>query len=173
MRLLAGLLAERGVNVRGPDRADSRRLTVTSARQTRCEITVDDDGGIYWECLPSSGSDTEPAELCGIVLRILGAHDRPVVRASRFSGGYTLKGAVARAVHERGLRADLEVYEDLDMYHVVAEVVLANPAKPERGLVRVTDDGAVRWEYGRGDVVICADTTARILRPVPSAGAGR
>jgi hypothetical protein len=119
---------------------------VVGAAQARCEIGID-NGRLFSYYFPAAGADTDPAELCGMVLRILG------VDAGESAGQYaylhrgaTLKGAVAREVQARGLDADLAVYEDDVFYDMVAEVILANPAKPECGAVRVTDDGTILWE---------------------------
>jgi hypothetical protein len=166
MRMMAKLLAERGFDIRGPEHEESRRLTITNARSARCEIGIHDDQGIVWEYFPWSGSDTEPDEISCMVLRILGADkNQPASLDTR--PVTTLKGAVARRTNARGLKADLDVYEDRELYDVVAEVVLTNPAKPERGVVRVTDDGVIFWECDYTEMpegaIAIADTTADVV----------
>lgn len=168
MRLMAGMLAERGFDVRGPEYEESRLLTITNVKRARCEISVHDDEGVVWEYFPLAGGDTESAEISSIVLRILGADENPC-RELDTRMHLTLKGAVAREMRARGLKADLNVYENEEQYDVVAEVVLSNPAKPERGLVRLTDDGVILWECDHGGIAeraaVIVGTTADVLVP--------
>jgi hypothetical protein len=175
MRAMAEMLAGRGFDVYGPELEESRLLTVTNAKRARCEIGVEDNERVSWEYFPWTGADTQPAEIAGMALRILGADtDDSAEQYAHFHKGATLKGAVAREIQARGLEADMEVYEDQLFYDVVAEVVLTNPAKPERGLVRVTDDGTVLWEYDYGEMperaAAIADTTAEVLVTLQQAG---
>lgn len=168
MRAVAQMLTERGFDARRPEHEESRRLTVTSARSARCEIDVYDADGIRWEYSPGAGGSAEPAEISGVVRRVLDADKTPLAGPGTGPSRVdTLKGAVACEMRARGLNADLDVYEDHERYDVVAEVVLTNPAKPERGVVRVTDDGVIRWEYDYGEIpvslAVIADTTADVL----------
>jgi len=60
----------------------------------------------------------------------------------------------------------MEVYEDPDYYDVSAEVVVSNPARPERGQVSVSDDGDLTWEcryYDDCDATQIADAVAGIV----------
>ena len=86
---------------------------------------------------------------------------------TRTHPAHTLKGAVAQEVHARGLAAELEVYEDRECYNASAEVVITNPAKPKRGLVRINDDGMISWECDYRDIpkgaVAIADTVADVV----------
>ncbi len=94
---------------------ESRRLTITSAERARCELTVEDGGSVRWDYRPRSGRRTDPAEMTGLVLRVLGGADadEPQPRARP---GVALKGMVGRALATRGLTVSLEVYEDPDYY---------------------------------------------------------
>jgi hypothetical protein len=175
MRVMAEMLAKRGLDVYSPEREEARLLTVANATQARCEIGVQDNGRVLWHYFPWAGADTEPAEISGMVLRMLDADTGDSAgQYAHFHKGATLKGAVAREIKARGMDADMEVYEDELFYDVVAEVVLTNPAKPERGLVRVTDDGAILWECDHGEkperAAAIADTTADVLVTLRQAG---
>jgi hypothetical protein len=177
VRVVAEMLAGRGFEVQGPVPEDERHLAVVGAARARCEIGLD-NGRLFSYYFPAAGADTDPAELCGMVLRILGVDAGESARQYAYlHRGATLKGAVAREVQARGLDADLAVYEDDVFYDVVAEVILANPAKPECGAVRVTDDGTILWECDyRGlpeRAAAVADTAADILAPLTTAGSGK
>jgi hypothetical protein len=165
MRAVAEKLAARGFAVRFPEWEESRRLTITSAKGACCELTVEDDGSVRWDYRPRSGGSTAPAELTGQVLRVLGAADtgEPQPRARP---GISLKGVVGRALTARGLTVGLEIYEDPHFYDVGAEIVVTNPAQPERGQVRVTDDGDVTWEccyYHDMDAGVIAEAVVDIF----------
>jgi hypothetical protein len=51
-------------------------------------------------------------------------------------------------LQRRGLDPRLVSYRgDVGDDERVEEIVIVNPAAPERGEVRIGDDGSVRWEY--------------------------
>jgi hypothetical protein len=152
-RVVAGMLAGFGLDVRCLDEDDCPLLRVTGGGRGHCEIDAEDGEGIVWQYVPCGESTAGPVEISGVVLRVLGGDGMSAAElAARVGPGGTLKGAVARAVRACGLKAELKVYEDLVAWDVVVEVVLTNPVMPERGLVRLTDDGTVRWEFGCAEV---------------------
>ena len=58
----------------------------------------------------------------------------------------TLKGAVGITAIQYGLCVTLNVLdEDTELFETYAEIQITNPAQPGRGVVRVTDDGALYW----------------------------
>jgi hypothetical protein len=59
----------------------------------------------------------------------------------------TFKGAVGRALAERGMAVRLVTicHDEID-YDLYAEIEITDPASPARGHVRVTDHAVVRWE---------------------------
>jgi hypothetical protein len=115
MRAAAQKPAAHGFGVRSPEQEESGRMTVTSAERARCEPAVEDGGSVRWDYRPSSGGDTDPAEMTGLVLRVLGTvgagRGEPGAQAHP---GASLKGVVDRALAARGLKVGLVVYEDLD-----------------------------------------------------------
>jgi hypothetical protein len=80
----------------------------------------------------------------------------------------TLKGAVGRALAERGLQVTLEVLDrDNDFYEAYAEIQVTNPADPGRGTARVTDDGELSWQCtacGPDDGITPAEIAATLAR---------
>jgi hypothetical protein len=55
---------------------------------------------------------------------------------------------LARKLENRGLQTTLETsYGDMTDDVKSEEIVVVNPRSPERGLVRVGDDGFMTWEY--------------------------
>jgi hypothetical protein len=55
---------------------------------------------------------------------------------------------LAKRLENRGLQTTLETsYGDMTDDVKSEEIVVVNPRSPERGLVRVGDDGFMTWEY--------------------------
>jgi hypothetical protein len=162
---VAERLAACGLAVCGPEGQESRRLTIAVAERGRCELTIEDGGSARWDYRPGSGRGTGPAELTALVLRLLGAADTGEPR-TRAHPGVSLKGMVGRALAARGLKVGLEVYQDPDYYDVSAEIVVSNPARPERGQVSVSDAGDLTWEchyHDDRDAGQIADTVTGIV----------
>jgi hypothetical protein len=170
MRGVAEKLAAHGFDVSGPDWEESRQLTITNARGARrCELTVQDCGSLTWDYLPKAGSGTDPAEITGLTMRVLGAENAsPGNQGAAAQRGVSLKGVVGRALQARGLQVALIVYEDRVFYDVAAEIEVINPARPERGQVLVTDDGDITWncdyfDAAGGDAGKIADMIVSVL----------
>ena len=60
---------------------------------------------------------------------------------------FLLKGAAGRQLQDLGLAVTLLVDEDLESFDVTAHIQITNPARPERGTVRVSDLADVEWDY--------------------------
>jgi len=91
-----------------------------------------------------------------------------------------LARTLASGLEGRGLAPRLVTYPgDPADDERIEEIVIVNPAAPERGEVRVGDDGSVTWEYfGRLDEdgvssILDEVTSALRARGVPSARDGR
>ena len=159
-----------GFGIRLPKDADSRRLVIVNAIRARSEITVEDAGYVTWDYRPWSVATTDPADLAGIALFLLGPANtgaRPVV-----GDGRTLKGRVGRALRELGLHVTMAVYEDADALDVAAEVVATNPAVPFCGLVCVADDARITWRCRINDSAAeCALAVTDTIVPLLAHGA--
>jgi len=153
MHVVAAKLASHGFDFHGPDWEEGRRLTVTNLRDTTCEITVEDHGLVVWEYWPEAGNNADPEKITSLVMRLLSDDgvDPAGRRLERTTPTSCLKGLVGCELKGRGLAVCLDVYEDHVAYEVAAEIVVTNPVRPERGQVRVTDDGALMWECGCWD----------------------
>jgi hypothetical protein len=148
--VVAETLTAHGFDVRGPDWEDSRLLKVMGLRDVTCEITVEDSGLVTWEYFPRAADGTDPDKIASRVQCLLtgtGA-ELPPWRRPRAAPAAGLKGLVGGRLKAMGMAVCLDVYEDHDTYEVVAEIIVTNPARPERGQVRVSDDGALMWECG-------------------------
>src|SRR6266487_4342903 len=134
-------------DVLDPAGEGSQYLKVTNARNALCEIMISEHGSVSWEYRPFSGGPSS-AQITGMVLDLLGAEDREDWDASLSRGpGLTLTGIVGRALRERGMRVwPAEADRDDRIGELCAEIVVINPARPDRGNARVGDDGMIRWE---------------------------
>jgi hypothetical protein len=82
-----------------------------------------------------------------MALCILDADSAPAMRVPVLPGPLmTFKGRVGRAAADQGMQVSLKVLdEDRQFFEVYAEINITNPVRPERGTVRVADDGLISW----------------------------
>jgi hypothetical protein len=168
-RALAENLTRRGLHVHLPREDDSEQFKVASAGGARCGISVDDEDTDVSEYLNIGAHCGEPGQWAAVVARILGADYADPAQYAHLHRGVTRAGAVGRDMKARGLNVTLQTYEDHDEFRVLADVVITNPAKPQRGEVSISDDGWLCWEcYAAelpGGVADLADTIAATLTP--------
>lgn len=166
--VVAEVLIAHGFDVRGPEWEDSRRLKVMGLHDATCEITVQDSGFVTWEYGPSSVDGTEPDKIASRVMRLLtgASAELSPCRRPRAASAAGLKSLVGCRLKALGMAVCLDVYEDHDTYEVVAEIIVTNPARPERGQVRVSDDGALMWECGYEEDPIDTATIANMMATI-------
>ena len=144
--IVADSLTDHGFEVRDPVMENAHFLKVTNTRHAYCEIMISETGAVTWEYRRFDGR-LDPAQITGMVKSALGAGSdgcRGVPMAER--PGLTLKGIVGRALREQGLQVGMTILDPDDFCEVDAEVCITNPAMPGRGVVRVNDEGMVRWD---------------------------
>lgn len=151
MRQVAEKLAAQGFEVCFPEGPDSRCLTVTNLPGTTCDLTVEDSGAITWDYWRSVRQGADPGRVAALALRLLtdGSADLPPASAAVVPAGCGLPGIVGRELEAEGMDVHLDVYADHICFEVAAEIVVANPARPERGRIRVGDEAGLVWETGR------------------------
>jgi hypothetical protein len=165
MHAVAGKLRDMGIDVRFPDDDEGRCLVIVKAKNARSDITVEDCGCLVWNYRPLSGSETDPADITGMVLGVLGGHvtDWPPP-ANRT---LTLESAVGQALQAHGLEVTMSVHKDNKTFEVTAEITAVSPELPECGRVLVTDDGLITWELCHDDRPSeCALNVADTIVPV-------
>jgi hypothetical protein len=170
MRIVADHLTAHGFAVRDPVRDDCRRLAITSMRGMNCTVSVHDDGYIEWEYWPQEGhaADPDPAAITGLVMHVLTGDSGtcPHGDAHRSLPDVPLKGVIGHELNAAGLDVGLVVYEDMVAYDVTADIVVTNPGKPGRGVVYVSDTGALAWERRCWEEL--EDDTRRIAETIAS-----
>jgi hypothetical protein len=148
----------------------SRRLTIVNAKRARSEIIVDDACRVTWVYWPMLGDRTDPADIVGVALSLLGSPQnvtRPIVRR-----GLTLKSRVGETLRQFGLHVEVEVNPGDGSPGVASEVVVTNPTAPFCGHVRVTDDARITWECDTdGPATQCALAVADTIVPLLTHGA--
>jgi hypothetical protein len=165
MGIVGGDLSARGFQIQPLARDDAYCLTVTSPTWARCEVSIEDDGAVRWECKPAANRDSDPHLLTQLVLRMLAANyacsGNPEPSAP---SGATLKSAVGRALDACGLDVRLAVCQDTACFEVEAQIVVANPERPERGQVRLSDNADMVWEWSCRDVLASStDSVAKTI----------
>lgn len=172
MRTVAGKLREREIKVRVPDHHEGRRLVIENATRARSNITVQDSDYVSWDYWPWSGGATDPVEIARMALEVLGNHaPGPIPSANR---SLMLKGAAGQVLRAHGLRVSLAVHEDDEILEALADIEVVNPDMPSCGLVRITDDGIITWEYQHdGTPDQCALAVADTIVPILIHGIGK
>ena len=142
---IADALTQRDFDVCEPVQPASRFLQVTNVRGARCELTLYDSGRLDWEYLHHRGDRPDPRVLAAMTLHLLGG-DATTARYAPVTQNLTLKGQVGRAAHWQGMQVRLNLLDMDDLlFEVYAEIAITNPALPDRGTVRVADDGLICW----------------------------
>ncbi len=170
MRAVAARLAAHGFDVRGPAWAEGRRLMVTNLAGATCDVTAEDDGPVTWEYARGASEGADPGRLAGLVMRLLTGDNasRRRSRVDRRDLTAGLQSTVGRELKAKGLDVDLDIYADHASLEVIAEIVVTNPAQPERGRVRIGDELGLEWESGccgdaGSDALAIADTIITVL----------
>jgi len=88
--------------------------------------------------------------VAALALRLLtdGGADLLPASAAVMPAGCSLPGIVGREMEAAGMDVHLDVFADHLCFEVAAEIVVANPARPERGRIRVGDEAGLVWETG-------------------------
>jgi hypothetical protein len=172
MRAIAAGLTKHGLTVRTTGCDDSKVLTVTSPGNAACEVTAGEDCYFACEYTPGRHRTTSPASTARAVARMLGTGYTSPQQHAHLHQQATPASAVGRDMKARGMTVTLSVIEDDENYTVFADVIITNPARRERGTVRIEDNGSVYWEcYGDeipGGPAELAATVADILTPSPT-----
>jgi hypothetical protein len=146
---IADGLTVQGFDIRRPAGDRSRFLKITNARGMFCELAMEHEGTVTWECRPFSGGATRPAAIAAMVLTVLGSepHADCCSASPALFPGLTLKGAAGQTLREHGMQVYLRVLDcDEARCEVYAEIEVTNPARRDRGTVHIDDDGLVLWE---------------------------
>jgi hypothetical protein len=148
MRLVADGLTARGFGVRLPKYEDERRISV-ERWGGRCDLSLNDFGLVEWECVPWSREEPDPKLTADIATFLLTgkADDCPAQKNSHGSHGTSFLGNAGYELRARGFAVCLEVFEDNTLFEVWADILVKNRAAHPNALVRISEDGAISWEY--------------------------
>lgn len=170
MRQVARKFTAQGFEVRSPEWDDSRCLTITNLPGTTCDVTVHDSGAVSWEYWRARDKGADPGRVAALAMRLLTDDNRtpPPVTAPSGTAGDSLQGIVGRQLRAGGMDVSLDVYTDQVCFEVTAEIVVSNPARPDRGQVRVGGDPGLLWLTGcygtvRDDTGAITDTIITVL----------
>jgi hypothetical protein len=148
-------------------------LKATNAWGALCEATISADGAFAWDYRAIDGAWTDPAPITAMTLALLDACQPGSGAAPLRYPGQTFKSAVGLAARACGMSASLaRVLKSPAFLEISADVEITNPARPERGAVRVSDT-ALRWECRIADPGTAAagldvqEITETIGRSVP------
>jgi hypothetical protein len=163
---IADELTASGYSVHAPD-----CIKIINARGALSDLTITESGSLTWEYRSCEGNHIDPAQLTGMVSIVL---DQPGTDTAHWPAGAALTSAVGQAVSGRGLEVSLNVLDaDTTLDETFSELTITSPAKPERGTVRVTDDGALYWHCHTDDpdnALTHGDIAATLTRALATAG---
>jgi hypothetical protein len=143
-------LNARDFDVLDPASEGSHYLYVTNARDAFSEIIIRRGVGISWEHRPFHGGGLGAVLIAGMTLDILAASNAQALDESEQSRpGRALSMAVGGVLTRYGMhvrRAPIGEVGVLTLTARRAAIIVANPARSDRGRVRVSDNGTIRWE---------------------------
>jgi hypothetical protein len=149
-------------------------LKINSVWATVADLTTFRNGIVDFDHHCFDGSPHDPGELTAITLAILHDDDRGG-EAARYPHMDFLF-SIGRAAIEQGLRAAFRTLDPVYAYWRISdEVEIFHPDRPERGTVRVTEDGALWWrcqlrDQPRGATGLdLTEITSSIVRAIGSA----
>jgi hypothetical protein len=143
--LIADTLNADGFDVRDPTQSGSSFLQITNVPGALCELTICNTV-FDWEYRHLGGSRLDPSAFVAMASCILGADQVTDNGVPVSNSDMTLKGQVGRALADKGMQVSLGVLDlNEQTFDVYAEIAIGNPACPERGTVRVADDGLISW----------------------------
>ncbi len=139
-------LAASGARAHDLCRRDDCELVILNIPGARSCLTLTGTGWAQWHYEPATGPATSAATLTGIIEHILGAPHSAHAPGAATYRAFPLKGAVGRAVQDRGLTVTLKVSEDLESFEATTDIEITSPAQPWLGLVRLSDNGHLEWD---------------------------
>jgi hypothetical protein len=160
---LAECLIGRGCHVHYPYSDESDYFKVSVAGGASCDLTVDDEDSSLSQNLSIDAQHVQPGQVAAVVARILAADYTSPEQYAHLHKGVPLVGAVGRDMKARGLTVEMETFEDYAEFRVTADVVITNPAQPQRGEVSISDDGWLAWT-----ATPTGSQTSRTPSPPPS-----
>jgi hypothetical protein len=143
---IADALTREDLDVQFPGQDGNSFLQVTNVPGALCELTICDSGLFDWQyrCLDSSRRDT--AVLAAAVLRMLAGQPsdgRPPVTAEP---RLTMISQAGRTLARQGMQVRLNLLDtDEQLFEIYSEIAVTNPARPDRGTIRLADGGLIRW----------------------------
>ena len=146
-RLVAGALAEAGLDVSAPGDEEGCRLDI-ALPGARCTLAVGEDGSAEWEYWPWSADDADPDLTADLATALLTGRSGPQPRlgSGHQRENVTFKGIVGLELKARGLDVELAVYTDETAFDTFAEIIATVPASGDGGgQVCVADDGGLTW----------------------------
>jgi hypothetical protein len=137
-------------DVLDPASEGSHYLYVTNARDALSEIIIRRGNGISWEYRPFHGGGLGAVQIAAMTLDILAAsNDQVLDEAEQSRPGRPLNIAVGGVLMRYGMhvrRAPTGEVGAMTLTARRAAIIVANPARSDRGRVRVSDNGTIRWE---------------------------
>lgn len=145
LTLIGDQLSDKGYEVSSPEWCGTHLLKVMNVPLALCEMTISDDA-VAMATAIIGVADRAPG---------VGSSARLPVRPCHPQFAEIRNGLVGFGL--------LVTCSDVSGDGDVVELALDNPARPDRGTVRITGDHAIIWDYRPGSFRGIADTITRAL----------
>src|ERR1700722_18261191 len=144
---IADGLNSHGFDVHIPGQPGNVFLQVTNVHGASCELAIFGSGEFHWDYRCLDGGRSDPAVLTEMIMCILGGDHLSPERASpECNSQMTLKGQIGRVLAGQGMQVRRDVLDqDASAFEIYSEIAVTNPTHPDRGTVRVADDGLISW----------------------------
>lgn len=136
-------LTARGFIIGEPVTHGTCQCYFRNLRSAQCEMDLMNTGALVWEYLPLGAAS--PGQAARLVLALLSGTSPAGGLPPARDPGLALKAAAGRTLAACGMAvrlADVRYVDD----DVRAEAIVTSPAEPGRGHIRISDEGAIRWE---------------------------
>jgi hypothetical protein len=146
LHLIAAGLSARNLPIRYTHDQEEGLLRITGLAGRYCTVIADDSSYVLVDCWPAGPPAPRAAALAATAMRIVGDHDdwRPGDPVS--DPDLTLLSRVGLALRAAGLTVRLNVLADEKNLEVFTQITVTHPRRPERGQLRIGDDGTITWE---------------------------
>ncbi|HEY7147441.1 MAG TPA: hypothetical protein VH637_24610 [Streptosporangiaceae bacterium] len=146
LRQVAAGLAARNLPIRCTHDQDEGLLRITGLASRYCTVIADDSGYVLVDCWPASPPPPRAAALAATAMRVLDDREdwRPGEPVN--DPDLTLLSRAGLALRAAGLTVRLNVLADEQNLEAFAQITVTHPGRPERGQLRIGDDGTITWE---------------------------
>lgn len=162
------LLTEDGFGITVPAWDGDAYLRISSALHAITDLTITSHGNVIWEYRSIRCPHIAPARLIGMVIEVLDPDRTRRAPSLPVYYGFPLVEVIRYGLFLYGFAATISEAGPV--------LTVANPDRPDRGTIRISDDGELSWRarapHHRDGGIPLTDIGATISRALTRAGVG-